>query len=77
MSAQMGWNPLAPTNPLRVLLIAYLRAQRLVLERGGHAGEPVVAAEMHALDVWIAWLRGEEVSDQDLARAVAAVEATP
>ena len=60
MSARMGWNPEAPTNPLRVALVAYLRNQ-LRSANSSMAG-PLLA--------WIAWLEGTEVSDEDLARVV-------
>jgi len=52
----MGWNPDAPTNKLRVSLLAYLREQ---LRQEGRFPPTV---EMDDLRRWIAWLDGAEVS---------------
>lgn len=61
VEAQTGWNPNAPTNPLRVTLLAYLRFRQTALS-GADNGSLAVAHEIGALGRWIAWLDEVELA---------------
>lgn len=66
MKARMAWNPESPTSGARTSLLAYLRKRRdqvsrTLRERREQTTRDSDAAEIGALDAWIAWLSGDEV----------------
>jgi hypothetical protein len=56
----MTWNPDAPTNEVRISLLAYLRIRADQLATA-NLNCAAAAAEIGSLRRWIAWLDGQSV----------------